>query len=47
MCGRLEAKLQELSDRQYNLLGRGEEDAADQVEREGDKYQELLECAVI
>ena len=34
VCGRLEAKAQQLAERHYNLLGRGQPGAADAVERE-------------
>ena len=34
MCGRLDAKIQQLVERHYNLLGRGIPEAADAVERE-------------
>ena len=46
MCGRLEAKLQQLMERYYNLLGRGFPEAADMAEEEMMKYRELLDCAV-
>ena len=42
MCGRLEAKLGQLHERHWNLMGRGLQEAADVVEKEMEKYHELL-----
>ena len=47
MRGRLEAKLEQPHERQWGLMGRGLQDVADQVKKELEKYQELLECAVM
>ena len=38
---------QQLNERHWNLVGRGLQKAADQVEKDMEKYQELLECAVM
>ena len=46
MCGRLETKLQQLVERNSNLLDRGQPDMVDLVEKEIDKFRELLDCAV-
>lgn len=44
MCGRLETKIEQLSERHWDLLGvlgRGLQDVADQVESEKEKYEEF------
>ena len=43
MCGRFEAKLEQLHERHGNLMSRGLQEAADLAEKEMEKYQELLE----
>lgn len=43
LCGRLEEKIEILRERHWNLLGRGEEDGADAVAHEKDRYERLLE----
>ena len=47
LCGRFEAKLGQLHGKYWNLLSSGQNDAADMVEKEMEKYMELLECAVM
>ena len=47
MCGRLEEKIEQLRERQYEHLGRGEENRADTIAYAKDGYQRLLECAVM
>ena len=47
MCGRLEAKLEQLYERYMNLMGTGLQEAADMVEKGMEKYQVLLECAAM
>ena len=42
MCGRLESKLGQLNEKHWNLMGRGHQEAADMVEQEMEKYQELF-----
>ena len=41
MCGRLETKIEQLSEKHWDLLGRGLQDVADQVESEKEKYEEF------
>ena len=45
MCGRLSARMEELSTLHWNLLGTGNQHAANRVGEELRKYKELLEIA--
>ena len=45
MCGRLQTKIEELKTHYWNLLGVGNQDDADRIEKEQKKYEELLEIA--
>ena len=45
MCGRLEKKLEQLTQRHWKFLGRGQEKVTHIVEEEKGRYEELLELA--
>lgn len=45
MCGRLSRKIEQLSERHWNLLGLGQQDLADVVEKEQERYEQLLGIA--
>ena len=45
MCGRLSRKIEQLSERHSNLLGLGQQDLADVVEKEQERYEQLLGIA--
>lgn len=45
MCGRLQTKIEELKSQHWDLLGVWDQDTADKVEREQEKYGELLAIA--
>ena len=45
MCGRLNAKIEDMNVQQWNLLGIGDQNSADRCERKQEKYEQLLEIA--
>ena len=42
MCGRFHAKIEDMKEQEWNLLGLGGQDAADRCGPERRKYDELL-----